>query len=320
MSIEQVKLGRTGIEASAAGLGCGGFSRLGLSRGGTDADAIRVVHRALEQGVTVIDTAQVYETEWVVGRAIDGRRADVVLSTKISPQTEDGRFLTAKELRNRLHTSLEALGTEWVDVLFLHGVLPEAYDHCRGELLPELLSLKRGGSIRAIGVSERFPRDPGHEMMRRAAADGSWDVLMVGFNILNQSARTRVLSVARDNDLGVMVMFAVRHALAQTENLRRTVSALVAEGRVSPEEIDENDPLEFLLHDRGALSVVDAAYRFCRHEPGCHVTLTGTGSLEHLEANLESLARPPLPRADVERLGRIFRSVDHVSGGELLDP
>lgn len=80
------------------------------------------------------------------------------------------------------------------------------------------------------------------------------------------------------------------------------------------EELDPADPLGFLLRDGSAENLPDAAYRFCRYEPGIHVVLSGTGNREHLEANLASLNRPPLPPHHIERLKHLFRRVDSVSG------
>ena len=73
--MERTTLGRTGLEVSVAGLGRGGHSRLGLSHGGSEAEAIAVIHRALDLGINLIDTARVYRTEEVVGRALAGLRA-----------------------------------------------------------------------------------------------------------------------------------------------------------------------------------------------------------------------------------------------------
>ncbi|MCJ7551515.1 MAG: aldo/keto reductase, partial [Anaerolineae bacterium] len=66
--------------------------------------------------------------------------------------------------------------------------------------------------------------------------------------------------------------------------------------------------------DSGAVSVPDAAYRFCRDEPGTHVILSGTGNPAHLQDNIESFYRPPLPDADRRRLEHIFRNADSVTG------
>ena len=85
---------------------------------------------------------------------------------------------------------------------------------------------------------------------------------------------------------------------------------LAADGEVPPALADSDDPLGFLVHpgghDGGASSVIDAAYRFVRHEPGVDVVLFGTGDPEHLRTNLASLLAPPLPEADRARLASLF--------------
>jgi L-galactose dehydrogenase len=313
--VERVVLGRTGLLVSVAGLGCGGFSRLGLATHGNETEAVALVRRALELGITFVDTAAAYGTEEVVGRALAGHRHEVVLSTKALPGAGGG-LPDAKALDRSLEGSLKRLGTDYVDVFHLHGVGPDEYDDCLAELLPALVRWRERGAVRFLAVSERFASDPGHTMLARAAAGGPWDVVMVGFNVLNQSARDRVLGHCIERHLGVEVMFAVRQALSQPEVLRRLVGGLVEEGRLDPSAVDPVHPLGFLVHEGGASSVVDAAYRFCRHEPGCHVVLTGTGRLEHLEENVRSINRGPLPAGDLARLRRLFGGLDHVSGEE----
>ena len=80
------------------------------------------------------------------------------------------------------------------------------------------------------------------------------------------------------------------------------------------ESIDADNPLGFLLEDGVAASIPEAAYRFCRYEPGIDVVLSGTGNIEHLEQNVRSLLMPPLPSWAVERLHTMFDAVDNVSG------
>jgi predicted aldo/keto reductase-like oxidoreductase len=91
-----------------------------------------------------------------------------------------------------LEDSLQRLGTDYVDVYHLHGVRDEQYDYARDNLVPLLLKLKAQGKIRFLGITEVFAADPAHRMMQRAVQDDYWDVVMVGFNILNQSARDRI--------------------------------------------------------------------------------------------------------------------------------
>jgi aryl-alcohol dehydrogenase-like predicted oxidoreductase len=110
-------------------------------------------------------------------------------------------------------------------------------------------------------------------------------------------------------------MMAVRVALSRPKRLAEVMAELLERGQVDPSELDDlEEPLNFVVHEGGAVSIPDAAYRFVRYEPGVDVVLSGTGSESHLQANLASFARPPLPQADVERLKHIFRRVDSVSG------
>ena len=198
----------------------------------------------------------------------------------------------------------------------MHGVGVNHLEHCRDVLGPELARLRGEGKVRHVGASEAFVRDTDHEALTTAFDAGhDWfDVVMVGFNLLNPSARGRLLAATQARGIGVLVMFAVRRALSDPEVCRAVVADLVAQGAVDPATIaDEDDPLGFLVHPDGATSVVDAAYRFARHEPGCDVVLTGTGSVDHLEQNVRSIIAGPLPEGDLERLQAMFGAVDSVS-------
>jgi L-galactose dehydrogenase len=312
--VDTVVFGRTGLSVSVAGLGCGGHSRLGQSYGASADDSVRLVRRALDLGINYIDTAHAYATEQIVGKAVRGRRDRVVISTKVSPRNREGELLDRAGLRAAVQASLTKLGTDWIDVYHLHGVGDGEYAACVTELVPELERLRDEGTIRFLALSERFGSDSAHTMLQRALADDCWDVMMVGFNPLNPSARDRVFSVTRETDVAIEVMFAVRRALSNPDELSRIAGELVEQGRIDGTGLDVDDPLGFLVHEGGASSVVEAAYRFSRHEPGCHVVLTGTGNLEHLEENVQSINAPPLPTADLERLRTLFGHLDHLSG------
>lgn len=298
-------LGRTGLTVSVMGLGCGGHSRLGLATGKDEANAIAVVRKALELGINFIDTAQSYGTETAVGKALVGvPREQVVLSTKLGPQV-DGELCSGAALKARFVDTLTRLQTDHVDVLHLHGVKADEYTHCREELVPALLELRAEGKVRFLGITEAFGPDPQHAMLAPAVAhDDCWDVVMVGFNILNQSARERVLLATQSKKIGTLCMFACRRALSQPDALQALLGELIASGQV-PEEARDAFSKD---------SLTDLAYRFCRHEPGIDVVLSGTGNPAHLEANAASLLAPPLPPEQVAQLTRLFQGVDSVSG------
>lgn len=305
-------LGRTGLSVSVMGLGCGGTSRVGRSTGKSEAEQVQLVQQALDAGVNFIDTAEAYSTEEVVGKAIQGRdRNTIVISTKKSTGEDP---LTPQQVQTGLEASLKRLGVDYVDVYHLHGVHPDRYETLLNTVVPRLQTLQQQGKIRAIGITEHSITDPGHTMLQRALQDDVWDVMMVGFNLLNQSARTRVLVKAQEKGVGILVMFAVRLALSRPERLLEVIGDLVQRGEVDPREIDLVNPLGFLLTEGGAISVPDAAYRFCRDEPGTHVVLVGTGNPEHLQANVATFGRPPMSPAAVVSLKQIFRNVHSVSG------
>ncbi|HEY2988072.1 MAG TPA: aldo/keto reductase [Candidatus Binatia bacterium] len=312
--MDYTTLGRTGLKVSVAGLGCGGPSRLGMRGNKSDGEAIALVRQALDLGVNFLDTAEVYGTEEVVGKAIAGIPRDrIVISTKKKfPLTDPGD--PDGETKKSLEQSLRRLKTDYIDVYHAHGVEPGDYDYASIKLLPVLVKMREEGKIRFIAISEAFVEDSSHSMLPQAIKDGFWDVVMVGFNILNQSARNRVFPKTLQKKVGTLVMFAVRRALSRPQRLKEVCADLTKKGLIEREACNSEAPLDFLIEDGKASSVVDAAYRFCRHEPGVHVVLTGTGSSDHLKANIESLTKPPLPPPVAARLKRIFARVDCVTG------
>ena len=309
--MKTITLGRTGLQVTEMGFGCGGPSRAGQSTGKTVAESVAVVRRALDAGVNFIDTSEAYGTEEIVGQAIRGLDRDaLVLSTK----KRAGPQITPQDVVDSLEASLKRMGTDYVDIYHLHAVVLENYEYLLAEIVPTMQRLREQGKLRYIAVSERGHADPQHAMLQRALDDDVWDVMMVMFNLLNQSARERIFPFTMEVGIGVLVMFAVRRALSDPDRLREVVGELIERGEVDPAEVDRDDPLGFLVYEGGAASVPDAAYRFARHEPGTDVILSGTGNPEHLQANLASFHRPPLPEADRRRLERIFAAVDSVAG------
>jgi len=304
--MDYVTLGRTGLRVSVAGLGCGGFSRLGLGRGKSETEAVALIHQALDLGVNLFDTAAAYGTEAVLGKALKGiPREEVVIATK-APFNVSNPNASAESAVDSLDSSLRQLATDYIDIYQLHGVAPAAYDHARESIAPALLKEQAKGKFRHLGITETAPHDPEHNMLQRAAADGLWDVAMVGFHMMHQNARDAVFPLTRDHRVGTLLMFAVRNIFSQPGQLAATMGELAAEGELPQWLAETPDPLGFLIHEGGASSVIDAAYRFVRHEPGVDVVLFGTGDTEHLRTNLASLLAPPLPEAARTRLASLF--------------
>lgn len=303
-------LGRTGLRVSSVGLGCGGPSRLGQSYGRSQDDSKRLITRALELGITLFDTAEAYGTEDVLGEALrEARAADAIVSTKKSV-FDWGRqaMCTPDEMRAGLDASLRRLGRERIDVYHLHGLEASHVDYALSEIVPVLEQARSAGKIGHLAVSEAFMGDTAHRMLEQVLPKDVFDVMMVGFNLLNPSARTKVLPFTRERNVGTLIMFAVRRALTNPTRLCEVIETLLTSGELAPNAIDPRAPLGFLGDVR------DAAYRFCSHEPGADVVLTGTGRIDHLEQNVKSLLAPPLPKQQLEQLDRLFGRVSSVSG------
>lgn len=309
--MEYTDFGRTGLRVSVAGLGCGGNSRLGLGRGKSEAEAVALIRAAHDLGVNLIDTAEAYNTEEVVGEAARQIGRDkLVIASKASLRV-GGELIDGPALEKKLEASLARLGTDYIDIYQLHAIGPAIYDHCVEHLVPVLLRAKEAGKIRHIGMTETSPNDPEQKMLQRALHDPWWESAMFAFSMLHQGARRSVFPLTQKNGVGTLLMFVVRNIFSQPGLLAENIGQLVNEGRLPKELADDPAPLDFLIHEGGAESILDAAYRYARHEPGADVTLFGTSDVGHLEANIRSILRPALPEADRERLARVF---GHLSG------
>jgi aryl-alcohol dehydrogenase-like predicted oxidoreductase len=311
IAMKYTTLGKTGLKVSVAGLGTGGFSRLGLKSGKTEDESARLIHEAVALGVNFIDTAASYGTEPVVGKALRSiPRDQVVIATKA--QFHRGNEWTAPEkFIAGLDHSLRVMGTDYVDVFNLHGVEIDEYDYAIETLAPALLKEKQKGKIRHIGLTENPIDDFTNAMLKRALRDPVWEVYMVGFHMMHQGARQNVFPATRKQGIGTLLMFAVRSMFADRPRIAREMKELAAKGLVEAWLGESDDPLGFLIHAGGAATLTEAAYRYARHEPGVDVVLFGTGDAGHLKANVAALLKPPLPEADRAKLAALF---GHLTG------
>jgi len=302
-------LGNTGLNVSVAGLGCGGNSRLGLGRGASFDECVAVVRTAIDLGVNFLDTAEAYGTEEIVGAAVRSHGRDkVVISTKAIFR---GTNEVAETVNAKVEASLKRLGLDYVDIFHFHAVGPEAYAHHRDVLAPALLRLKEQGKVRHAGITETGPRDPEQKMLAKAIEEGPWEVIMLAYSLVNQGARRGVFPVTQRRGIGTLLMFVVRNIFSNDAYRRDVFAKLVEQGALDASIPANGDPLGFLVTEGGAKSITDAAYRYARHEQGADVILFGTGSKEHVRANVESILRPALPAPVIERLHASF---GHLTG------
>ncbi|WP_418960457.1 aldo/keto reductase [Streptomyces tritici] len=199
-------LGRTGIEVSVHCLGTMMFQD---GCNSDHDDCVRIIHAALDQGVNFVDTADMYgqgESEEIVGKALRGRRDDVVLATKVHFRMGEGRNRSGNSRRwilKAVEDSLRRLGTEWIDLYQVH--LPDPATDIE-ETLSVLSDLVRQGKIRAFGCSN-FPVEDiveAHHVSERRAL-GRFRTAQPPYSILARGVETSLLPVCERYGMGVLV-------------------------------------------------------------------------------------------------------------------
>ena len=199
--MEKRKLGRQGLEVSALGLGCMGMS---WAYGHTDdTESIRVLHRALELGITFWDTAEVYgpfKNEELLGRAIKGRpRTSVVIATKFAfkfgPNNEPaGLDSSPANVRRAIEGSLKRLGTDYVDLYYQHRLDPNTPIE---DTVGTLADLVKAGKVRYIGLSEVGPGT-----IRRAHAVHPLSAIQTEYSLWERGAEEKILPTVRELGIG----------------------------------------------------------------------------------------------------------------------
>lgn len=206
------EIGQSGIRASAVGLGTWAIG--GWMWGGTDEKAsIDAIHAAIDAGVTLIDTAPAYGmgvSEEIVGRAISGRRDEVVLATKCGLvwHTDKGnhffdqggrpvhRYLGADSIIHEVEESLRRLRTDYIDHYITHWQDPTTSVE---ETVAALEKLKRDGKIRSIGASNLSRED-----LEAYIATGSLDAIQEQYNMLDRDIETTLAPVCRANGISIL--------------------------------------------------------------------------------------------------------------------
>ena len=306
------RLGRTNLSVSLLSLGTGGARRLGQAMDMTLLDQQRLVHHAMDLGINLIDTAEQYgESESILGRCLRGTpRNDYFLSTKWSPRVGKEFVPNPVALQASVERSLQRLGTDYIDVMLFHGPRVAEYDAVVDQLYPVLNALRNAGKVRYVGLSTPFVHDPAQEVARIALTEhpAMWDVVMLKYGILNQYAANEILTLAARHDVGVMNMAAVRVKLPDAMLLEALIKKWKDDKLIARNALPDTDPLGWLIHDDVG-SVIEAGYRFAAEPSVIATVLTGTSSIEHLNANARCLETPKLISAHSSRLKALFGGI-----------
>ncbi|WUH98984.1 aldo/keto reductase [Spirillospora sp. NBC_00431] len=302
-------LGRTGIKVSPYCLGAMMFGAFG----NTDHDdSVRIIHKALDAGVNFVDTADVYsngESEEIVGKALKGRRDDVVLATKANrPMGDDPNRQgnSRRWLVRALDDSLRRLGTDHVDLYQVHRPAPDTDVE---ETLSALSDLVRAGKVRAIGAST-FPASDIVEAQWVAERRGleRFRTEQPPYSILDRGIEREVLPVCERYGMGVLVWSPLAQGLltGRYRKGRQADSHRAGFGFKHLRDERRLDAVERLVPvaEEAGMSLTHLAMAFAISHPGVTSAIIGPRTMEHLD-DLLAGAKTVLPDEILDRIDAI---------------
>ena len=307
--IQIVKLGSQGLEVSRQGLGCMGMSE--FYGDADESESVATIHRALELGVTLLDTSDIYgpfTNERLVGRAIADRRGEVMLATKFGiVRDEDGGRHgidgSAAYVRRACEASLQRLGLDHIDLYYQHRVDPDTPIE---ETVGAMGELVAAGKVRFLGLSEAAP-----DTIRRAHAVHPISALQTEYSLWERAPEAEILPTVRELGIGFVPYsplgrgfltgrYRSLEGLAD-DDFRRSVP------RFGERHLDDNlrivGAVEAMAEDKGA-SAAQVALAWVHAQGEDIVPIPGTTTRRHLESNVAALDLQ-LTVNDVERLSEL---------------
>jgi aryl-alcohol dehydrogenase-like predicted oxidoreductase len=284
--------GKTGLTVPCLGFGAGHVGDPALA----EEEVGRLLHGALDLGVTLIDTARSYGlSEERIGRHLAGRRGEFILSTKIGygiPGYEDwtGPMITAG-----VDAALGRLRTDRIDVVHLHSCPLAVLE--RGEVVAALQAAVAAGKVRVAAYSgDNAP-------LEWAIASGAFSSVETSVNLADQRSIERSLPAAKERGLGVIAKRPAANAPWR-----------YAERPAAEDVALYWERWRALGLDPGSYDWTELTLRFAAYQDGVHCAIVGTSRLEHLRQNVEQVEKGPLPAETVAAIRAAFRA--HGAGWE----
>ncbi|HEY9753900.1 MAG TPA: aldo/keto reductase [Oculatellaceae cyanobacterium] len=307
--MEKRKIGKQGLEVSAIGLGCMGMSQ-SYGEPADDAEAIKVIHRALALGVDFFDTAEVYgpyKNELLLGKAFRDRRDLAIIATKFGFNIEDGKMIGVnshpKNVKRACEESLKRLGVEYIDLYYQHRVDPKVPIE---EVVGAMSELVEAGKVRYLGLSEA-----GSETLRRANREHAISALQSEYSIWERGIEENILPTCRELGIGLVPFSPVGRGVL-SGNVKEVDS--LSEGdfrrrvpRLQGEHFKKNLKLVDIVSEvakKYEATPAQVAIAWTLHQGQDVAPIPGTKRIKYLEENCAA-ADLKLDKSDLEILATI---------------
>jgi aryl-alcohol dehydrogenase-like predicted oxidoreductase len=320
-SVENRNLGSEGLVVSELGLGCMGMSEFYGT--GDEVESIATVHRALELGITFLDTADMYgpfTNEKLVGKAIEGRRDEVVLATKFgNVRGENGERLGISGdpdyVRRACDASLERLGVDHIDLYYQHRVDPDTLLEETWGAMKELVD---AGKVRFLGISEAAP-----ETIRKAHSVHPISALQTEYSLWSRDVEDEILPTVRELGIGFVPYSPLGRGFLtgqianpedfEEDDFRRNSPRF--QGENFQRNLDLVERVREVAQEKG-VTTGQLALAWLLHQGDDIVPIPGTKRREYLEENAAA--------ADIELSGEDLQRIEEaapvgVAAGERYD-
>ncbi|WP_422936415.1 aldo/keto reductase [Sinomonas sp. P47F7] len=311
------RLGRSGLTVSTVGLGCNNLGRANTpteSQEGTDA----VIHAAIDAGITLFDVADVYGrtpglSEEMLGRALKGRRDDVVVATKFGMDmhgangNDFGARGSRRYIRQAIEASLRRLDTDWIDLYQFHTPDPSTPIE---ETLSALDDLVHEGKVRYVGHSNRSGWQIAEaEFVARMGGYTPFVSSQNHYNLLDRRAELEVTEAAEAYGLGVLPYFPLANGLLTGKYSRGTApeGSRLSHSRtnlVHDADWDQLDRFSAFAEERG-LTELQVAFSWLAAQPSVASVIAGATRPEQIRENAEAASWQPSAE-DLAELDEIF--------------